>query len=120
MFKALLVKFIMTLIISVIAFSFFDLNPAAWVIFVAVAVTLVNYLVGDSYALPIFGNMISSIVNGGLSIAVAYFTGLTTTAFNPTLGPLMFFGAFIAAGEVFFHAYLLRTRTVSPEHESDE
>jgi len=101
--RTLLVKFVMTLVISIIAFSFFDLNPAGWVFFVAVVVTIVNYLVGDSYVWPIYGNISASIINGVLSMAAAYIIGLTTIAFNPALGALLFFGAFIVSGEVIFH-----------------
>jgi hypothetical protein len=117
--RVLVVKFAMTLIISIIAFSFITVNPAGWVFFVAIAATAVNYLVGDLYVLPRFGNLTASIGDGVLGIVVAYIIGLMTAAFNPTVGSLLFFGVLIAVGEIFFHPYLLRANKVAPGAEPE-
>ncbi|MDO9534214.1 MAG: DUF2512 family protein [Bacillota bacterium] len=115
----MLVRFIITFIVSIIAFSFFDVNPAGVVFFVAVAATVVNHLVGDLYVLPGFNYLIASVGDGALGIVVAYIMGLVTTVFNPNLGSLLFFGALIAVVEIFFHPYLLRTRRVAPSPEPE-
>ena len=122
--RVLFVKFAMTLIISIIAFSFITVNPAGWVFFVALTATVVNYLIGDLYVLPRFGNSIASIGDGVLGIVVAYILGLMTRAFDPTMGSLLVFGILIAVGEMFFHPYLMRANKVAPggpeqEHQSE-
>lgn len=112
--RVLLIKFVMTFIIAMLAFSFLDLNPAGWVLFLAVAVTIVNYLVGDLYVLPNYNNIVASVGNGVLGIVVAYIVGLMTAAFNPTAGALFTFGILIAVGEYFYHAFVLRSEKVVP------
>ncbi|MEW5921021.1 MAG: DUF2512 family protein [Bacillota bacterium] len=115
--RVLLVKFVMTFIIAMLAFSFLDANPAGWVFFIAVAATIVNYLVGDLYVLPNYSNIVASVGDGVLGVIVAYIVGLMTAAFNPTGGTLLSFGVLIAVGEYFFHPYLVRTKKVVPDPE---
>lgn len=107
--RVLLIKFVMTFIIAMLAFSFLDLNPAGWVLFVAVAVTIVSYLVGDQYLLSNYNNIVASVGNGVLGIIVAYIVGLMTAAFNPTAGALFTFAILLAVGEYFFHTLVLRS-----------
>jgi len=117
--RFLLIRFVLTFIVSIIAFSFFDVNSAAAAFFVAAVATIVNHLFGDLYVLPVFGYLIASISDGALGIFSAYVIGFMTAAFNPNLGSLLFFGALITTLDIFFHPYLLRTRkaTSSPEPE---
>jgi len=101
----LLIKFVMTLIITVVSFSFLLRSPLGWVFLVAIVTTIVNYLVGDLYILPGFGIYLSSIGEGILGAFAALIVGLTTIAFNPAPVTLLLFGFLIAVGEFIFHPY---------------
>jgi len=111
------VRFVTTFLVSIIAFSFFDVNPVGAAFLVAGVATVVNTLVGDFYVLRGFSYLKASFGDGALGIVVAYIIGLMTAMFNPSLGSLLFFGALIAVVEIFFHPYLFRKRKVpsSPE-----
>ena len=117
--RTLLIKFVMTLIIAILAFSFIDTNPIGWVLFVAIGATIINYLIGDLLILPVFNNLIASIADGVLGGLFAFLVGLASTVFNPTAGALMIFGILIAVGEYIFHPYLTRTPNKAPEPEPE-
>jgi len=119
-FRVLLVKFIMTFIMAIVAFSFFDVNPSGFVLLVALIATAGNYLVGDLYVLPAMGNVTASIGDGILGAILAYIVSLVTTAFDASLASLFIFAVLIAVGEYFFHPYLRRTKNVAPGQEPPE
>lgn len=119
-FRVLLVKFIMTFIMAIVAFSFFDVNPAGLVLLVALIATAGNYLVGDMYVLPAMGNVMASIGDGILGAILAYIVSLVTAAFDVSIASLFIFAVLIAAGEYFFHPYLLRAKNVAPGQEPPE
>jgi hypothetical protein len=116
-FRVLLVKFIMTFIMAMVAFSFFETNPAGLVLLVALIATAGNYLVGDLYVLPARGNATASLGDGLLGAILAYIVSLISTAFNVSFAALFIFAILIAAGEYFFHPYLLRAENVAPEQD---
>ncbi len=119
-FRVLLVKFIMTFIMAIVAFSFFNVNPAGLVLLVALIATIGNYLVGDLYVLPAMGNVIASIGDGILGAVLAFIVSLITVSFNVSFASLFIFAVLIAAGEYFFHPYLSRTKNVAPEQQAPE
>lgn len=119
-FRVLLVKFIMTFIMAIVAFSFFDVNPSGLVLLVALIATAGNYLLGDLYILPAMGNVMASVGDGILGAILAYIVSLVTAAFNVSFASLFIFAVLIAAGEYFFHPYLRRAKNVAPEQEPPE
>jgi hypothetical protein len=95
---ALIVKFIVTLVASAIAFSPWG---ASWVIIVALMGTVLNYLLGDLMLLPRYGNFTATIGDGLLAMATAYILGLLSRSFNPRFSSLLLFGIVVAVAEYF-------------------
>lgn len=113
-FRVLLVKFVMTFIMAMVAFSFFETNPAGLVVLVALIATAGNYLLGDLRILPSRGNTTASVGNGLLGAILAYIVSLISVTFNASFAALFIFAILIAVGEYFFHPYLRRTENVAP------
>jgi hypothetical protein len=113
-FRVLLVKFVMTFIVAMVAFSFLETNPAGLVVLVALIATAGNYLVGDLHILPVRGNMTASLGNGLLGALLAYIVSLISVTFNTSFAALFVFAILVAVGEYFFHPYLQRVENVAP------
>ena len=76
--------------------------------------TALNYLFGDLFVLPKWGNLGASIVDGILAIGLAYIVDLAVPAFTTSAAGLLIFGALVAVGEYLFHQYLKRSEKVAP------
>ncbi|KNF08490.1 hypothetical protein CLPU_7c01180 [Gottschalkia purinilytica] len=111
---ALLVKFVATLGATWIAFSLLENNTFGFVLTVAIAGTLLNYLIGDLLILPNFGNLVASLGDGGLAMLTAYIIGTFTYGFRANITTFIIFGILVAIFEYFFHIYLLKTEEVAP------
>ncbi|MGI5823031.1 MAG: DUF2512 family protein [Dethiobacteria bacterium] len=112
--RALLFKFIMTLIITGIAFGVIAGNAFKWVILVAILGTVIDYLAGDLLILPRVGSLIGAIINGGLAALIAIAVAAAAPAFTTTTFSVLVFAVLIAVGEYFFHQYLLKADKVEP------
>ena len=112
---ALIIKFSLTLGAAWIAFSIFDNIAFSLVLLIAVIGTFLNYVIGDLFILPSFGNTFASIADGGLSVVTAFL--LITLSYDlTTLISLIVFAIVIAVTEYFFHIYLLKVREIAPDH----
>ncbi|AGL02681.1 Protein of unknown function (DUF2512) [Desulfoscipio gibsoniae DSM 7213] len=111
---ALLFKFIMTFVFAIIALRFIDNNTWGWVFWVALAGTALNYLVGDLFVLPKYGNIVASVGDGVMAALAAYIINLIVPAFQTTFTALALFAVLVAVGEYFFHQYLQRSEKVEP------
>lgn len=111
---ALLVKFLLTMGAALIAFQMFDNNSFGWILGVSLIGTVLNYLIGDLYVLPNFGNLVASIADGGLAAITASLMGAMVAGNNTGTSSLMVFGLLVAVVEYFFHRYLLSTKKVEP------
>lgn len=111
---ALLVKLVLTFIAAVIAFTVLDRNAWGWVALVALAGTILNYLIGDLLILPKAGNVVASLGDGVLGALTAYLVDLIVPAFDTTWLSLVLFGVLVAVAEYFFHMYLRRSEKVAP------
>lgn len=111
---ALLVKFVMTFIAAVVAFSFVDGNAWGWVAVVALTGTVLNYLLGDLVVLPKYGNVAASVGDGLLAALTAYVFDLLIPAFDTSFASLALFAILVAVAEYFFHDYLRRSEKVAP------
>lgn len=111
---ALLVKFIMTYVAAGIALGLVVSNPWGWILLVALIGTAMNYLVGDLYVLPKFGNIVASLGDGIMAALVAYIISLIVAVFDVGWMALALFAVLVALGEFFFHQYLLREEEVEP------
>ncbi|MCL4517384.1 MAG: YndM family protein [Firmicutes bacterium] len=110
----LLVKFIMTFLFAAVTLGFIRGNTWGWVFLAALLGTVLNYLIGDLWILPNFGNMVASIADGLLGGLTAYIVSLLFPVFRTNFTALAIFGVLIAVGEYFFHQYLLRSEKVAP------
>lgn len=111
---AVLFKFLMTFVVASISFIFLAGNTFGSIAVLSVFVTVINYLAGDLFVLPKFGNAATSIGNGIMGALVAYIFALAIVQFNTTLNTLVIFAILIAVGEYFFHYYLLKSDKVAP------
>lgn len=111
--KALLVKFLMTFVVAALAFRTLGSTWSS-ILFLAVAGTILNYLLGDLLILPAAGNLVASVADGGLAALTAYLIDRVSTGLKTTSGRLMLFAVLIAVGEYFFHRYLIKSPKVAP------
>lgn len=111
---ALVLKFIMTLLFSWVAFGFVDGNPLGFIFTAAVLGTGLNYVLGDLFVLPRFGNIAASAGDGVMGALTALVVASFSTAYRTSFFSLVLFAVLIAAGEYFFHQYLLRSKKVAP------
>jgi len=111
---ALVVKYVLTFIAAFIAFDVLLNNDMSWIIFLALAGTVLNYLIGDLLVLPSMGNLFASIGDGFLAGLTAYILDLLVPEFTTTWTTLLWFGILVAVGEFFFHMYLKRDEKVAP------
>jgi len=112
--RVLLIKYAMTFVLAVAVFILAGGNP--WGVVFAMSITLatLNYLLGDFYVLPRYGNIVSSVTNGFLAGLGAYLVSFFFPAFEAGYGLILVFGILIATGEYFFHRYLMQTEETRP------
>jgi hypothetical protein len=109
---ALIIKFIVTMAAAWIAFMMFG-QVAFWTVAViALAGTILNYLIGDLLVLPRFGNVIASILDGILGGAIAWMILAYTPVTYTYMTSIYIFAVIVAVAEFFFHMYLLSSRIV--------
>jgi len=111
---ALLIKFLLTLVSAYIAFSIIDNNGFGWILGLSIAVTALNYLLGDLAILPKYGNFSASVADGGLAALTAYLAGIMFRGNDVGIGSLITFFLLITVAEYFFHNYLLESKKVEP------
>lgn len=113
-FLALLVKFVLTFVLAAIAFRFVDANSWGWIFTVALAATVMNYLVGDLLVLPALGNVVASVGDGLMGALIAYAVAFLMAPFSVSFAGLATFAVLVAIGEYFFHQYLRSAERVAP------
>lgn len=111
---ALILKLVMTVVFAAVAFMLVDRNTWTWVGVVGVAGTIINYLLGDLFVLPRWGNLVASAGDGVLAALIAYVVDLIVPAFATSFAGLAVFAILVAVGEYFFHQYLKRSEKVAP------
>ncbi|NMA93023.1 MAG: DUF2512 family protein [Firmicutes bacterium] len=112
--SALLFKFLMTLVVTGIAFGIIGGNDFKWVLLVAALGTVIDYLAGDLRILPKVGSLIGALINGVLAAIIALAVAMAVPAFTTTTFTVLIFAVLVAVGEYFFHQYLLRAEKVEP------
>ncbi|QGU95799.1 DUF2512 family protein [Clostridium bovifaecis] len=111
---ALLVKLLLTFIAGWITLGAMDGNTIGWVFTFAVVGTILNYLLGDLYILPSYGNITASIGDGIMAAVIAYVLDALSTNFDTRFGTLIILAVLVAAVEYFFHRYLIKSDEVAP------
>jgi len=109
---ALIIKFFVTFGAAWISFMMFG-TAALWtVLIISAAGTVLNYLIGDLYVLPRFGNMIASILDGILSGATAWIVLFFIGVNYNYMTSILIFSVMVAVAEIFFHMYLISAHVV--------
>jgi hypothetical protein len=109
--RSIIIKFIMTFIFAFIALGLVRSNVLNWIILVSLAVTAMNYLLGDILILPSFGNTVASVADGLSAMLVAHIIGIVVLGLRTSLLSLLLFGTLITIGEYVFHRRILDSRT---------
>jgi hypothetical protein len=112
--KVLILKYVMTFLLAVIAFILVDRNPWSWVLAVSLSVATLNYLLGDFYILRRHGNAAASIINGVIAGLGSFIVSFFIPAFEAGLITITGFGVMVAAGEYLFHRYFMQSEEVMP------
>lgn len=111
---ALLIKLAITFVAAWLAFGFIDENSMSYIILVTITGTILNYLAGDLFILPNFGNIVASIGDGVMGAIIAYIISLMVPEFIVNSTSLIVFAGLVAITEYFFHVYLLKDKKVAP------
>ncbi|WP_279237702.1 DUF2512 family protein [Heliorestis acidaminivorans] len=114
MLQALLFKFLLTLVASVVTLGLFVDNPWGIVILFAIWATSINYLIGDMVILPRNGNFVASVSDGVLAAFSALVLSFLIPFFQAPLFALLALGLLIAVGEALFHLYLKEKKHILP------
>ena len=107
--NALLFKFLMTLVVTGIAFGFIGGNAFKWILLVAVLGTVIDYLAGDLLILPKVGSFISALINGVLAALIALAVAMIVPAFTTTTFYTDFCGS-CCGGRVFLPSVPAKSR----------
>lgn len=114
---ALVMKLIMTFLAAWIIFGIILDNPLSHILLLSALGAAINYLLGDLFVLPKFGNVVASVGDGLMAALTAYILDTVIPVFETTFTTLLLFTLAVAAFEFFFHQYLLRDEKVAPNKE---
>ncbi|MCL5289468.1 MAG: YndM family protein [Firmicutes bacterium] len=114
---ALAVKFVMTFAAAWIAVSLIAGNEWTWALWVGILGTIINYVIGDRFFLPNYGNMVASVAGGILGAGLLFMLDMLSAdlSLNATWQPTFFL--LVAVGEYFFHRYLIGAGIVEASKE---
>lgn len=109
---AIIIKFVGVCAVAWVAFMVFG-TVAFWTVFtIACAVTVLNYLIGDMWILPKWGNIWASIIDGVVAGAAAWVILYYTPAAYNFNAWVWTFALIIAVAEFFYHIYLVNADVV--------
>jgi hypothetical protein len=100
----------MTFLFALAALGLFLGNVLSWIILVSLAVTAVNFMLGDILILPSFGNVVSAVADGLVAMLVAHVSGVLIFGFRTSGFSLLLFGTLVAIGEYLLHSYFLNKK----------
>jgi fructose-specific phosphotransferase system IIC component len=106
-FLGLIMKLVLTFLATWIAYGLIERNTLIWIFIVALAITLVNYLIGDIMILPRYGTMSSTVANAIMAVIVAWLIDMITIEFYITWLSSLVFIAVIYIFEYFLHRYIV-------------
>jgi hypothetical protein len=102
----LALKFILWSAVLLSIFAIFNV-PFLLILFIALATTVVSYVLGDLFVLPRFGNFIAVIADLPLSFAIVWLFSYFLIEPTINMAYASFFSALaIAAIEAFFHVFM--------------
>lgn len=92
---------------AAIAFGGVARNSWGWILTIAALTVAINYLLGDLFILPAFGNTAGSLGDGIIAAVTAYAADMLFPSFNTSWLALLDFGVLIGASEFFIHRFLV-------------
>jgi len=111
---ALGIKYLFTLAFGYLAFTIPGQISLGWVALIALGVAGINYLLGDLFVLPAFGNIVAALGDGAMGALTFWIFDMMVIGIDTSLTTLITFAALVAVGEYFFHNYLFSTKKVAP------
>lgn len=106
---ALMIKMIINFAAGWITLRAIDGNNLGWILAFALIGTIMNYLLGELFTLPTYGDITSSICAGIMAAVIAYIIDLFIINFSTRFTTLVFLAAIVTAAEYLFHRFLIKS-----------
>jgi hypothetical protein len=106
----LMIKTILVLAVLFILIPIFGKSTWTQTIITGLILVAISYLVGDMWILPKFGNLVAVLADLGLGALVVWSMARALPQFILTTAGVWTIAVVLAAGEWFFHLYLLTTQ----------
>lgn len=112
---SLVIKFIIITAVLFIVLGMFYRVSFANIIWTSLILTLVSYLIGDLFVLPLGENLAATVADFGLAFLTIWMIGAFIFEPNvPVVGAAFVSSLVIAAGEWFFHQYMNKQVLAEP------
>jgi hypothetical protein len=112
-FKSILVLAVLFILIPIFGRSTWTQTMITGLVLVAL-----SYLAGDMWILPKYGNVVAVLVDLGLGALVVWVMGRALPQFVLSTAGVWTIAVILAAGEWFFHLYLLATQAPGKKVEN--
>ncbi|AKN31591.1 hypothetical protein Ccar_12240 [Clostridium carboxidivorans P7] len=103
---ALLIKFVMVAVVLEIIFSILTTLTFSSILYIAAAVTIIAYIIGDLLILPASNNTIASMADVALALATMYMFNYIWSTTQIHFVSALIAAVIISTGEWFFHKYV--------------
>lgn len=117
---ALIIKFSVLLAAAWVCFMVIGTAVAWTVLMIAATGTVINYLIGDLFILPRFGNIIASVIDGILGGAIAWMVLAYLPVTYSYQMTVYLFAIVVSACEFFFHLYLFSAHVVERKKTDED
>jgi hypothetical protein len=111
-FLGFIFKLIGVFVAAWISYKLIEHNTLLWVFIAALAVSIINYLIGDMLILPRFGNVFAALCDAVLAVIIVWIMDLLSVHFTINWLSTLVFAILIFIFELFLHKYLV--------HDEDE
>jgi hypothetical protein len=106
-FKSVIMKFFVYSIIILFVLLFYGFSMAS-LILLAAFLSVVTYVLGDLFVLPLRGNWIATLADGGLILlGVLFWTVPSFGFYYSLLAAALFIAVILAVCEWFLHIYII-------------
>ncbi|KZL91780.1 DUF2512 family protein [Clostridium magnum] len=103
---ALLIKFVMTaIVLEIVLYMLTELRFTS-ILYIAAAVTILAYIIGDLLILRATNNTVATIADVGLALATIYMFNFLWNATTISFTNALICAVVIGVGELFFHKYV--------------
>lgn len=107
-----LAKFFLYFVVGWVTLGTIDGNTIGWISIFAIVGTVINYLFGDKYILPQYGNISACVADGFMAGVTAYALDLLYMRFDVRALTLIILALLVAIGEYFFHVYIFKSENL--------